>query len=84
MAGTPNLWPMSRPAWARGLKLNTAGGDIAAVASRPAWARGLKRDDLAGQQRFTASRPAWARGLKRDHPGDADALLRRAPRGRVD
>ncbi len=37
----------SRPAWARGLKLERAGITEALKASRPAWARGLKRVTLA-------------------------------------
>ena len=35
---------MSRPAWARGLKLVEYKGACEGAESRPAWARGLKRN----------------------------------------
>ena len=55
---------MSRPAWARGLKLYCSQAIDYIGMSRPAWARGLKLY-IEGMGNVTLeSRPAWARGLK--------------------
>ena len=55
---------MSRPAWARGLKLNGGVLGLTGITSRPAWARGLKPINALFVLCLSASRPAWARGLK--------------------
>ena len=56
---------VSRPAWARGLKLWTRLPISQESQSRPAWARGLKRSTWVTFDFAVWSRPAWARGLKR-------------------
>ena len=75
---------VSRPAWARGLKLHYLSEDGTAVVSRPAWARGLKSIMERVENWNGMSRPAWARGLKWLSEEEAAKVMRRAPRGRVD
>ena len=55
---------MSRPPWARGLKLRLAGHLSDHGESRPPWARGLKPKAIKGVDLRNESRPPWARGLK--------------------
>jgi len=57
--------PVSRPAGARGLKLERLDGVGKFFTSRPAGARGLKRSKKMRRRRRESSRPAGARGLKR-------------------
>ena len=71
---------VSRPAWARGLKLIDGYMNFSGFLSRPAWARGLKRQKLDRAIRWVMSRPAWARGLKLDDGAPVIEARRVAPR----
>ena len=73
---------MSRPAWARGLKLERLYiRHECHLESRPAWARGLKRHQCSHRpHRRTSSRPAWARGLKLVYSSQPQHLEVVAPR----
>jgi len=80
-----DLHDMSRPAWARGLKLPLKYSCLTVEGSRPAWARGLKRSEYPRPVHGKEVAPrvgAWiethSEGLECTRP------LRRAPRGRVD
>ncbi len=53
--------------------------------SRPTWACGLKLVELIDPHLKFLSRPTWACGLKHHRSSlTAPALVRHAPRGRVD
>ena len=74
---------MSRPAWARGLKLDIAEQYLdKQVAPRVgAWIETFMK---VWDKYEKESRPAWARGLKHQLQFAPDWWQRRAPRGRVD
>jgi len=85
VAGSATLDYVSRPAWARGLKLIKGRLQIITSMSRPAWARGLKHVTVSLQQRAGNVAPrvgAWieTRDPNKELPEDES----RAPRGRVD
>ena len=70
----------SRPAWARGLKLEGKEKKKEEESSRPAWARGLKPDLDKQLKASQTSRPAWARGLKLLYPRRCGQGTEVAPR----
>jgi len=74
---------LSRPAWARELKLDRWQGFPRIAESRPAWARELKPRKAVEENRQITSRPAWARELKPICWALVPASVSRAPRGRV-
>ena len=55
---------VSRPVWARGLKLMKTNRKKFTTKSRPVWARGLKLKRGLCNITRVVSRPVWARGLK--------------------
>ena len=62
---------MSRPSWARGLKLIERACAFAALQSRPSWARGLKRNDNARHRQAECVAPlvgAWVETRPTKHP----------------
>ena len=76
---------MSRPAWARGLKLHYIQDTTLERQSRPAWARGLKPDKKCGAVFADTVAPRVGAWIETATTEIVTILSpSRAPRGRVD
>ena len=75
---------VSRPTWARGLKLLLCHSQYLVYPSRPTWARGLKlspSERLVAEEYVAPHVGAW---IETNDRSNLLAILCRAPRGRVD